>query len=272
MELGKYGMWKRTPDVTPELAKEAERLGYGAIWMGGSPPGHLEEVERILEATESIPVVTGIINMWRADADTVAQAYHRVTDRHLDRFLLGLGIGHPESVKDYRRPLQVMGDYLDVLDQAGVPRERVVLAALGPKALTLSAERTAGAHPYLTTPRHTKEARRVMGEGPLLAPEQKVVLHSDPAEALALGRSEVSRYLRLVNYRTNLLREGWGDADVSGDGSDRLVDELCLHGTAEEVAAGIRGHVEAGADHVGIQVLGDQPLQGYRALAEVLLG
>jgi probable F420-dependent oxidoreductase len=146
-----------------------------------------------------------------------------------------------------------------------------VLAALGPKALTVAAERPAGAHPYLTTPNHTSLARRVLGEAPLLAPEHKVVLDSDAERARGIGRAVVARYLARVNYRNNLLREGWLDADLDHHGSDRLVDALVLHGTSEEVGTGLRAHIEAGADHVGVQVLGDDPLPGYESLAEVLL-
>ena len=177
--LGRFGFWQMLRNTTPEMAREVETLGYGAIWVGGSPAGDLVEVEALLDATERIPVVTGIVNMWREEAETVAASYHRVAGNHPDRFLLGVGIGHREATQEYRNPLAKIGDYLDRLDSAGVPRDRMVLAALGPKALRIAAERTAGAHPYLTTPAHTGFAREVMGEGVLLAPEHKVVLDED---------------------------------------------------------------------------------------------
>lgn len=257
--------------TTPEMAQEAETLGFGAIWVGGSPPGDLTEVEALLAATERIPVVTGIVNMWREPAETVAASYHRIAGRHPDRFVLGLGIGHPEATDEYRSPLEKIGEYLDILDAEEVPRDRMVLAALGPKALGIAAERTAGAHPYLTTPRHTVYAREVMGAGPLLAPEQKVVLDLDPDRARATGRGVVARYLDRVNYRNSLLREGWTASDLEGQGSDALVDALALHGTVEEVAAGVTAHLEVGADHVGVHVVGEDPMPGYRRLATALL-
>jgi probable F420-dependent oxidoreductase len=271
-EIGSFGVWRMASAVTPELAGQVEALGFGAIWLGGSPGGDLEVVERLLDATERIVIATGIVNMWRDEAANAAESYLRIAARHPGRFLLGVGIGHREAIARYRRPLDKMVDYLDRLDEAGVPREDLVLAALGPKALTLAAERTRGAHPYLTTPRHTGYARGVMGAGPLLAPEHKVILDVDQARARATGRPVVARYLDRVNYRNNLLREGWSEDDLVDGGSDGLVDALVLHGTVEEVAAGLTAHIEAGADHVAIQVLGDDPEEAYRELSEALLG
>jgi probable F420-dependent oxidoreductase len=228
-------------------------------------------VEVVLDATERIPVATGIVNMWREDAATVAESYRRVSGRHAGRFLLGVGVGHREATQEYHKPYDKMVDYLDRLEAAAVPREDVVLAALGPRALTLAAERTAGAHPYLTTPRHTDQARHLIGRDPLLAPEQKVVLETDATLARAIGRPVVSRYLTRINYRNNLLREGWAETDLETGGSDRLVDALVLHGSSEDIAAGLTAHLDAGADHVAIQVLGDDPLDGYRQLSGVLI-
>jgi probable F420-dependent oxidoreductase len=271
ISLGKFGAWRRLAGITPDLAREAESLGYGAIWVGGSPPGDLETVERIIEATEWIPVLTGIVNMWREEAEVVAASYHRIDDRHPDRVIVGVGIGHPESTQQYLNPLDKIEDYLDRLDQGGVPMERRVLAALGPKALRLAAERTLGAHPYLTTPRHTAFGREVMGPGPLLAPTPMVTMTTDLAAARAEGQAIVERYLSLSNYRRNLLREGWDPADLENGGSDRLVDALVLRGTPETVAAGLTAHLDAGADHVAIYILDDDPTDPWRQLAEVLL-
>lgn len=270
MNLGQYGIWQRVSDVDPQAAVEIESLGYGALWVGGSPGGELTEVETLLAATESLVVATGIVNMWRDDADQIARSFHRIEQRHPGRFLLGVGIGHPESVSEYRKPYDTIVDYLDALDAHEVPSDQVVLAALGPKVLQLSAERTAGAHPYLTTHRHTRVAREVLGAGPLLAPEQTVVVSEEAGESEELARGFVERYLRLVNYRNNLLREGWSEDDLADGGSDRLVSEIVISGGAAEVANGIRSHVEAGADHVNIQVLGPDPMAGYRALAAEL--
>lgn len=270
IELGTFGVWRRVTETGPEQAQEIEALGYGALWVGGSPDGELREVEGILAATDSIPVATGIVNMWRDQATTVARSYRRINERFPNRFLLGVGIGHPEATAEYRRPYETMVRYLDDLDAGGVPVEHLVLAALGPRALRLAGERTVGAHPYLTTPRHTRLAREVLGDGPLLAPEQTVVVGGDPAESRQSGREFVSRYLRLVNYRNNLLREGWSESDLADGGSDRLVSELVLTGNAAEVARGLRGHVEAGAQHVCIQDVGPEPIASLRELAEVL--
>ncbi|HSO49543.1 MAG TPA: LLM class F420-dependent oxidoreductase [Acidimicrobiia bacterium] len=270
-DIGAFGVWRMVSGITPELAEQVEALGYGAIWLGGSPTGDLEAVEVVLDATERIPVATGIVNMWREDAATVAESYRRVSGRHAGRFLLGVGVGHREATQEYHKPYDKMVDYLDRLDAAAVPQEDVVLAALGPRALTLAAERTSGAHPYLTTPRHTDQARLLIGRDPLLAPEQKVVLETDATLARAIGRPVVSRYLTRINYRSNLLREGWAESDLEAGGSDRLVDALVLHGTSEDIAAGLTAHLDAGADHVAIQVLGDDPLDGYRQLSGVLI-
>jgi probable F420-dependent oxidoreductase len=270
--LGQYGVWRMISGITPAFAGQAEELGFGAIWLGGSPKGDLVDVETVLDATEGIPVATGIVNMWREDAETVAESYHRVSAGHPGRFVLGVGVGHPEATEQYHKPLDKIADYLDQLDATGVPKDDLVLAALGPRALTMAGQRTAGAHPYLTTPRHTGYARQVLGDGPILAPEHKVILDTDPARARTLARPVVSRYLNRVNYRNNLLREGWSETDFLDGGSDRLVDALVLHGTVEEVAAGLTAHLEAGADHVAIQVLGDEPLAMYRELSQALLG
>jgi probable F420-dependent oxidoreductase len=271
IEFGKLGIWRSERDLSAELAQTAEKLGYGAVWIGGSPSAPLEIVERLLDATDRITVATGIVNMWKDDPADIAAAYRRIASTHPDRFLLGLGIGHPESVSEYRKPYDTMVEYLDRLDAEGVPVAGRALAALGPKVLRLAAERTLGAHPYLVPPEHTRQAREIMGPGPLLAPEQKVVLEADPVRARAIARPRLKPYLGMSNYVSNLRRLGWTDEDLAGEGSDRLVDALALHGDAETLARGITAHLDAGADHVCVQVLGEDPVPGYRALAEVLL-
>jgi len=268
IELGRIGIWRHATGLTPELAAEVEALGYGAIWIGSSPDGDLRLAEQLLDATDHIAVATGIVNVWKDDAATVGASYHRIAARHPGRFLLGLGIGHPEATQQYRQPYATLVSYLDELDDLGVPAEARVLAALGPKVLELAARRTAGAHPYLVTPDHTREARQLLGAGPLLAPEQKVVLETDPERARAIGRPRVQKpYLGLSNYLANLRRLGWTDADLADGGSDRLIDALVLHGDAQEIGRGITAHLDAGADHVAIQVLGPDPLTALRALA-----
>lgn len=270
IDIGQFGIWKRAADVTPDLARTVEDLGYGAFWVGGSPPGDLGLVEEVIAATTSIAVPTGIVNMWREDAATVARSYQRIEADHPGRLLLGVGIGHPESTAEYRKPYETMVEYLGQLASGGVPKDGMVLAALGPKALRLAADQTAGSHPYFTTPRHTRMARDVVGPGVLLAPEQTVVIDDDAGRARATARTFASRYLGLVNYRNSLLREGWSEADLADGGSDRLLDEVVLTGSIEKIASGIRAHLEAGADHVCIQDLGPDPTTAYQNLAEVL--
>jgi probable F420-dependent oxidoreductase len=263
-DLGRYGVWTfGTPK--PEQAVEIEKLGYGAVWIGGSPAGDLEYVEPILERTESLRVATGIINVWTAPAEQVAEAYHRVEEAYPGRFLLGIGIGHPEHTEEYRKPYDVLVEYLDALDEAKVPTSRRVVAALGPKVLKLSAQRSAGAHPYLTTPQHTGEARNLLGPTVYLAPEHKVVLARDAEASRQIGRETVDFYLNLSNYLNNWKRLGFTDDDVAKPGSDRLIDAVVAHGTPDDIAARLKEHIDAGADHVAIQVLG-----GWDALVPTL--
>jgi probable F420-dependent oxidoreductase len=254
-DLGRYGVW--TFGVPkPEQAVEIEKLGYGAVWIGGSPAGNLEYIEPILEQTESLQLATGIINVWTAPADEVAEAYHRVENAYPGRFLLGIGIGHPEHTDEYRKPYDVLVEYLDALDAAKVPTSRRVVAALGPKVLKLSAQRSAGAHPYLTTPEHTGQARELVGPTVYLAPEHKVVLTTDENEARQIGRQTIDFYLNLSNYLNSWKRLGFTDKDVAKPGSDRLIDELVAYGSADDIATRLNEHLDAGADHVTIQVLG----------------
>jgi probable F420-dependent oxidoreductase len=272
--LGQFGIWRSASGVRAELAKDIEQLGFGALWLGSSPDGDLRQVEQLLDATTTLVVATSIVNMWKDPAAGVAASFTRVAARHPGRFLLGVGAGHREATQQYARPYETLAGYVDVLRADGVPQDGLVLAALGPKVLRLAADRTAGAIPYLVPPEHTRQARAVLGPGPLLAPEHKVVLDTNPQLARALGRSRVRNpYLGLVNYTSNLRRLGWADADLAGGGSDALIDTLVAHGTPGQVAAQLARHLDAGADHVCIQLItpeGTSPLDGYRALAEAL--
>ena len=210
------------------------------------------------------------MNIWKDDARSVAASHRRITAAFPDRFLLGVGVGHPEATSDYRRPYQALVDYLDVLDAEGVPANERALAALGPKVLRLAAERSAGAHPYLTTPEHTREARELIGAGVLLAPEQKVVLDPDPGTARAAGRKALKYYLGLTNYVSNFKRMGFTDDDVSGSGSDRLVDALVGHGDPATAARPVQAHLTAGADHVAVQLIAAAGREPARRLSPTL--
>ncbi len=272
--LGRFGIWRGASQLTPGLAGGIERVGFGALWVGGSPAGDLEQVEQLLDATTTLTLATGIVNIWQDDARTVAASFARVEARHPGRFLLGVGAGHREATQEYAKPYDTLASYVGVLLGEGVPDTSLVLAALGPRVLRLAAERTAGAHPYLVTPAFTREARRILGAGPLLAPEQKVVLEANPERARAIGRPRVRNpYLGLVNYTSNLRRLGWSDDDLSGGGSDALIDALVAHGSDGQVAAQLTEHLDAGADHVAVQLLtepGADPLDGYGQLARAL--
>lgn len=251
--LGRFGSFGR--GVTPQQATEIEALGYGAVWVGGSPPAALSWVEPILQATTTLCVATGIVNIWSAPAQRVAESFHRIEAAYPGRFLLGIGVGHAEMISEYRKPYNALVEYLDRLDDYGVPANRRVVAALGPRVLGLSARRSAGAHPYLTTPEHTARARELIGPSAFLAPEHKVVLTTDSARARTVGRQALDMYFNLANYRNNWKRLGFTDDEVSRPGSDRLVDAVVAYGTPDAIAARLNEHRLAGADHVPIQVL-----------------
>lgn len=272
--LGRFGIWRGASQTTPELAAGLERAGFGALWLGASPSGDLVQVERMLDATSTLVLATGIVNMWQSQAPEVAASFARIESRHPGRFLLGVGAGHREAIKEYARPFETMASYVDALLGAGLPSTSLVLAALGPRMLRLAADRTAGAHPYLVTPEYTRQARSILGAEPLLAPEHKAVLDADPRRARALGRPRVrSPYLGLVNYTSNLRRLGWSDQDLADGGSDALIDALVAYGEPAEVAAQLARHLDAGADHVCIQLLSQpdaDPMDGYWRLAQAL--
>jgi probable F420-dependent oxidoreductase len=245
--------------VTPEQAKEIERLGYGTIWVAGSPAAELSFAEPLLESTTALKVATGIVNIWSADAKTVAESFHRINAAYPGRFVLGIGAGHPEHTEQYRKPHDALVAYLDELDENGVSANQRVLAALGPRVLRLSAERAAGAHPYNTTPEHTAQARDIIGPNALLLPEHKVVPSTDTDEARAIARqviAETYRYLDFTNYVSNWKRLGFTDADLTRPGSDKFIDALVAYGTPDDIANRLDEHLRAGANHVVIQVLG----------------
>jgi probable F420-dependent oxidoreductase len=272
MELGRIGIWRPHRSGTAGL-EEIEALGFSALWVGGSPA--LAQVRPFLEGSSTLTVATGILNVWQHEPADVAAGHADLARAFTGRFLLGIGVGHPEATSDYARPLATMRAFFDGLDAAEppVPREERVAAALGPRMLDLAAERSLGAHPYFTTPEHTRFARERMGPDALLAPELAVVLEPDVEAAREAARAYARTYLGLRNYSANLLRFGFTERDLAGGGSDRLIDAVVPHGTPEAVAEAVRAHLEAGADHVCLQPLGHgpAPLEDYRALARTLL-
>jgi probable F420-dependent oxidoreductase len=271
-DLGPIGIWiPRTAgtDAVPEI----EELGYGALWLGISPS--LDQARPFLEASNAMTIATGILNVWQHEAADVAAGHAELQREFGGRFLLGIGAGHPEATQEYVRPVTKMREYFDGLDAADppVPRDERLAAALGPKMLDLSAERSLGAHPYLTPVEHTRGARERLGPEALLAPELTVVVEPDPATAREKAREFISRYLERSNYRRNFLRFGFDESELEDGGSDRLIDAVVPRGSAAEIAEAVRAHLDAGADHVCLQPVGNgpAPLEDYRALANALL-
>lgn len=279
--IGRYGVWSvglRSEDPArrgelAEAAGELQELGYGAVWLGGSSAAR--HAVPLLEGTDRLVVGTSIQSIWDYEADASAAAFAEVEAAHPGRFVLGLGVSHAKLADQYRRPYSALVAYLDALDEAGVPTGRRVLAALGPKVLELSRDRAAGAVPYLVTAEHTAQAREILGAGPLLAPELKVVLETDPARARSLARETLAMYFALPNYTNNLLRLGFTEDDLADGGSDRLVDAVFAWGDENRIRDRINTFHEAGADHVALQVVDETPRNGlqresWRRLAELL--
>jgi len=288
IDLGKFGIWSRELRYHPDrgarvaAAAEVEELGYTAIFIPDAEGGVLTEIERLLAATRRVTLATGVLNIWMQDAADVASKRAGLASRFGSRFLLGLGSSHAPLVESarrgpYTRPYSRMISYLDALDTAAppVPAAERMLAALGPRMLSLARARAAAAHPYLVPPEHTAVARQALGTGPVLAPEQAVVLDANRRRGRDRARAFVADYLALPNYVRNLRRLGFGDGDFTGGGSDRLVDALVAHGDEQAIAARVRAHHDAGADHVCLYVFGDGdealPLEAWRRLAPALM-
>ncbi|MGC4999249.1 LLM class F420-dependent oxidoreductase [Streptomyces sp. DT195] len=281
-EIGRYGVWSlglRSEDPSrrgeiEEAAAELQELGYGTAWLGGSsaPANALP----LLKATDRLIVGTSIQSIWQYDAEESAAGYAEVDAAHPGRFLLGLGVSHAKLAEQYRRPYSALVDYLDALDAAGVPAGRRVLAALGPKTVRLAGERSLGAIPYLVTPEHTAQARELLGQAPLLAPEFGVVLESDPARAHELARAHLDMYLQLPNYTTNFQRLGFSEDDLRDGGSDHLIDSLYAWGDDDRIRDKVNSFLAAGADHIALQVVQagspeDLPRAAWRRLAGILV-
>jgi probable F420-dependent oxidoreductase len=272
MALGPLGIWRRHQAGFDGLS-EMEALGYGALWLGSSPSP--AQARPFLERSSTLTVATGILNVWQHEPADVAAAHAQLRRDFPGRFLLGIGIGHPEATAEYASPLTTLREFFDGLDAAPepVPQEERVAAALGPKMLDLAAQRSRGAHTYFVTPEHTRYARERLGPDALLAPELAVVLETDDETARTAARAYAATYLRLRNYTRNLLRFGFTERDIVDGGSDRLIDAVIPHGAAGEVADAVRAHFDAGANHVALQPLGhgDAPVADYEALARALL-
>ncbi len=276
MQLGRHGVWTSYRTIGEENAGEAARLvqdlGFGAFWLGGSP--RLASVRPLLTATDRLTVATGIVNVWANQPAQVTAEYAELAPEFADRLLVGIGIGHPEATSDYRRPLGAMRAFLDGLDQASppLPSDHRCLAALRSRMLELAGQRSLGAHTYFVPVDHTRAARRQLGPQVLIATELACVLDTDPASAREKARGYARFYLGLRNYTDNLREHGFGESDLADGGSDRLIDAIVPHGTAEQIAAAAEDHLQAGADHVCLQPVGRTgvPREEWTALAGAL--
>jgi probable F420-dependent oxidoreductase len=266
MNLGQIGIW-RLHRLGVDGVAEIEQLGYSALWLGGSPS--TDDARPYLEATSAVTIATGILNVWQHEPAAAADGYAKLDADFPGRFLLGIGIGHPEATSDYKHPLATMRAFFDGVN--AVPTDRRMAAALGPKMLDLAAHRSLGAHTYFVPPEHAKVARERMGAGAVIATEVACVVETDARTARQIAREYAKGYLARRNYVSNLERLGYEEADLKDGGSDRLIDAVIPHGSAEQIAETVRQHLDAGADHVCLQPLGPHPADDYKALAEALL-
>jgi probable F420-dependent oxidoreductase len=276
MDFGDFGAWTSFRRIGAgnegEAARAVESAGLGTIWIGGSP--RLAEMRSLLEASEKLVVGTSIVNIWSYDpADLVAE-YAALEADFPGRVCVGIGVGHPEATSEYKRPLANLEAFLDGIDAAAapIPTDRRIIAALGPKMLATSARRSLGTIPYFTSVDHTRFARETVGPDALVVPEIACVIDEDVERARATAREYAQLYLGLSNYTNALLEHGYEQADIEDGGSDRLIDHVIPHGSAADIAAAARAHVEAGADHVALQSLGGTgvPADEWQALAAAL--
>ena len=291
MNLTGLGIWTAQFDFQPasivrDTVHELEALGYSSLWVGeniGREP--ISQSAILLGATQQLLVATAVANIWARDPLSMAAAHQTLSEAYPERFILGLGVSHTRLVNDvrelhYDQPLQAMRDYLTAMDRLGDRYHAVrasatirLIGALGPRMLHLATTNADGAHTYLVPPEHTATARRILGPGKLLVPEQAVVLDSDKARARDIARRHVRRYLPLSNYTDNLRRLGFDTADFEHNGSDRLIDALVISGDEAAIAERLAQHQQAGADHICIQVLDPDsrglPLPQWRRLAAI---
>ena len=289
-DLGRIGLWTFALDVQPmakaqEAAAEIDELGFGTVWLPEAVGREIfSSSALILSATKNINVASGIASIAARSAHTMQSGWKTLSEAFPGRFVLALGVSHSHMVTklhklSYDKPYSNMVEYLDIMDKspyaAAAPQAPMyrMIGALGPKMLQLSAERTAGAHPYFTTPQHTAEARALLGSKPLIAPEIAVIFETDKDKARETARKFMSIYTRLPNYANNLMRLGFTQDDITNQ-SDKLVDEIVTWGTLDKIAARIKEHHDAGANHVCVQVLTHDPLElpmaGWRELSALL--
>jgi probable F420-dependent oxidoreductase len=276
VDFGEYGAWTSFRPFGEENAgaasAAAEAAGLGTFWLGGSP--RLAQVRRLLEGSEKLTIATSVVNIWAYDPADLAREYTELEADFPGRVCVGIGVGHPEATSDYKRPLSALEEFLDGVDAAApsIPVERRIVAALGPKMLAMSARRSLGTIPYFSSVDHTRAARAAVGPDALVIPEVAYVLDEDVERARATARRYAQMYLGLRNYTNALLDHGFEQADLEDGGSDRLIDHVIPHGSAGEVAAAVRAHREAGADHVALQALGAEgiPAADWAALADAL--
>jgi probable F420-dependent oxidoreductase len=291
MALGRVGIWTHALDALPwsrarEIVLEIEELGYGALWLPEAVNREaMTSAALTLDATTRLTVATGIVSIYARYPTTLNAAWQTLTEAFPERFLLGIGVSHQSIVEGvhkvaYAPPVEAMRQYLDGMDSAPffaarpTTPPRRVLAALGPKMLALAAERADGAHPYHATPAHTATAREILGGDKMLAVEQPVLLAANPDEARRVARAALAIYLTLPNYVNNWTRLGFTDDDFADGGSDRFVDAIVAWGDEQAIKARVDEHLDAGADHVCIQVLtsvGGPPVDEWHRLAPVLV-
>jgi probable F420-dependent oxidoreductase len=276
MDFGRYGAWtsyrRIGKDRAGEAARAAENAGLTAFWLGGSP--RLEELRLLLEGSEKLVVGSSIVNIWAYDPADLAREFAVLEADFPGRVCVGIGVGHPEATSDYRRPRANLEAFLGGIDAAAdpIPKDRRIIAALGPRMLALSGRRSLGTIPYFTSVEHTRFARETVGADALVIPEIACVVDADVERARATAREYAATYLGLSNYTNALLEHGFARADIEDGGSDRLIDSVIPHGTADDIAVAVRAHVDAGADHVALQALGGTgvPADEWRALATAL--
>jgi probable F420-dependent oxidoreductase len=292
--LGKVGVWIGIPlgrqpaAAARETVAEIEELGYGALWTGEAVLGKeaFSHASLLLAAGRQIVVATGIASIWARDPIAMATGARTIAEAYPGRFVLGMGVSHAPLVsmrgQRYDRPVSRMREYLEAMDAQAdafdgpAPAEPMprVLAALRPPMIELARERADGVHPYFVPVEHTRRAREILGESPLLLPEQAVLLETDPAEARRVAREHASWYLGARNYVENLRWLGFAEDDLVDGGSDALIDAIVAWGDEDAILERLRAHLDAGADHVCIQPLtrepGDLGLDQLRRIAAAL--